>query len=609
MRAALRPPCATGTFISWTRHPELNTSRSVLQCPDPRFQTEFVAAYHRAKLARPLAVPRVVTVVLVGHRASGKSTLLGAVATLLGRPAVDLDLELTQRSGRTLRTWVETDEASFREAERACFESLPQGMVVAVGGGFLHHHPQALRHALAVLVPVSFETFAERLRADTKRPRLKPEMSLEEEILAVWDEREAAHQRIPTTPLAEFVAMAENGSRPLAIVTLPPKAQPVEFAKRAAAAGADALEIRTDLTSVDTKLDEAARHIRLIISERGTAAPSHWTRLAYLVDRCLPVPSSLVSWHAEHAMEPTAAAALWAATPGNYQLKHVEPASEPASRLLRTQVTLVAAHGRDRVTVLATGATALPFRALLAQGNALDYLALDTTWSAAQGQRLLSDALREFRQPPTPGLRLGILGSGIAHSKSPSIHRQPFDRIDLPAETDLRALLSALHPHYAGFAVTNPFKKAVALAVGSSAPAVNTIARRAGGWEATNTDVEGAARALAKFAESRVTVLGDGGVGAALRTAAGTAYHLTFVRFAEAATIDGAAVWTWPATLAPPSRLRFSGGRVAIIAYGKPGATIAREIRARGGTPVRVGVQWFIAQARAQREFWSRATG
>ena len=110
--------------------------------------------------------------------------MLAAVASRLGLPAVDLDLELGRRE--PIRAWFRRDQASFRAAEREAFLALPPGVVVAVGGGFLSHHGEALRGCLPVLVPVSFETFCERLRADVERPRLRPELSVEDELRAVW---------------------------------------------------------------------------------------------------------------------------------------------------------------------------------------------------------------------------------------------------------------------------------------------------------------------------------------------------------------------------------------------------------------------------------------
>ena len=48
-------------------------------------------------------------------------------------------------------------------------------------------------------------SYRERLLADTSRPRLRPGVSLEEEIATVFHEREALHARVPTVPLVDFL--------------------------------------------------------------------------------------------------------------------------------------------------------------------------------------------------------------------------------------------------------------------------------------------------------------------------------------------------------------------------------------------------------------------
>ena len=175
----------------------------ILGAVDPRLSPGL-----RAALARPgstaLPEPRQ-TVVLAGHRTAGKTRLLPLVGQLLGRTGLDLDAELERASGRSLRTWVAEDPVSFRAAERRTLLEVAPGSLVAVGGGFLSHHPEALAGLFTLVVPVSFETYRERLLADTSRPRLRPGVSLEEEISSVFHEREALHARVPTVPLVDFL--------------------------------------------------------------------------------------------------------------------------------------------------------------------------------------------------------------------------------------------------------------------------------------------------------------------------------------------------------------------------------------------------------------------
>lgn len=179
------------------------TLEQILRAVDPRLGPGL-----RTALAQP--GPTVLpaagqTVVLAGHRAAGKSRLLPLVGRLLGRPGVDLDRELERTSGRSLRAWVAEDPVSFRAAERRSLLEIAPGSLVSVGGGFLSHHPEALAGLLTLVVPVSFETYRERLMADTSRPRLRPGVSLEEEISTVFHEREALHARVPTVPLVDFL--------------------------------------------------------------------------------------------------------------------------------------------------------------------------------------------------------------------------------------------------------------------------------------------------------------------------------------------------------------------------------------------------------------------
>lgn len=175
----------------------------ILEAVDPRLSPRLRKAL---ALPGPLALPATgQTVVLAGHRTAGKTRLLPLVGRLLDRTGLDLDTELERTSGRRLRDWVAEDPVTFRAAERRALQQVPPGSLVSVGGGFLSHHPDALAGLFTLVIPVSFETYRERLLADTSRPRLRPGVSLEEEIATVFHEREALHARVPTVPLEDFL--------------------------------------------------------------------------------------------------------------------------------------------------------------------------------------------------------------------------------------------------------------------------------------------------------------------------------------------------------------------------------------------------------------------
>lgn len=177
---------------------------------DPRVQAEVLRDQELARTSNerlPLGADQ--QLVLVGHRAAGKSRLLPHVGKLLSRPTVDLDSLIAQQHGRALRAWVADDPTSFRSAERKAFSSVPLGHVIAVGGGFLSMNADLLVRELAVLVPVSFRTYRERLLSDTQRPRLRPQLSLEEELRTVFRARQFAHREVPVWSLGRFLGAVQ----------------------------------------------------------------------------------------------------------------------------------------------------------------------------------------------------------------------------------------------------------------------------------------------------------------------------------------------------------------------------------------------------------------
>jgi hypothetical protein len=383
------------------------------------------------------------------------------------------------------------------------------------------------------------------------------------------------------------------------VVTLPAGVDALAFAERAKRSGADLLELRDDLTP-GADVAALAAKLPMLLALRGGPGFSAAARKLGVVDG---PDGAIVSWHAPQPLAPEAAEREWAqrAVPTGAFVKHVEPLGEvhEAARLFETQRRLIARFGPGRVTVLATGACALPFRAVLAQHNALDFCALDGASASAPGQRLLRDAVRADR---VIGPRFALIGHRIEKARSPWAHPPPFDRWDLPPGAPVRALIDALAPHYRGFAITSPFKRAF------GPEAINTLARHGNDWRSTNTDVDGARAVLAHHGVRHFTVLGNGGAAWALRTAAVQAPALITAREAAGQHVGGDVVWTWPEHLPTPARLSLTGARVLVITYGAAAQRLARRIHALGGEPVLTGARWFAAQARAQRHFWQEAS-
>jgi shikimate dehydrogenase len=124
--------------------------------------------------------------------------------------------------------------------------------------------------------------------------------------------------------------------------------------------------------------------------------------------------------------------------------------------------------------------------------------------------------------------RAAVLGSPIAHSLSPALHRAAYadlgldwayDAIEVD-EAALPAFVAGLDDSWAGLSLTMPLKEAIIPLLAEVDPearalrSVNTVLPRAGGWRGTNTDVYGITQALIEHGLDRTprtaTILGAG---------------------------------------------------------------------------------------------------
>jgi shikimate dehydrogenase len=141
---------------------------------------------------------------------------------------------------------------------------------------------------------------------------------------------------------------------------------------------------------------------------------------------------------------------------------------------------------------------------------------------------------------PSPGILVGLVGTGIGPSLTPPLHereadqlgirylyrRFDLDRLRLPAEAIGDVLAAARLAGYDGLNITHPCKQLVLAHLDELAPdaaalgAVNTVVLRDGRAVGHNTDWSGFARAfdrgLPDAPLDRVVLLGAGGAGAAV---------------------------------------------------------------------------------------------
>ncbi|GAB77706.1 shikimate dehydrogenase [Austwickia chelonae] len=127
--------------------------------------------------------------------------------------------------------------------------------------------------------------------------------------------------------------------------------------------------------------------------------------------------------------------------------------------------------------------------------------------------------------------RAAVLGSPIAHSLSPVLHRAAYRALGLsrwtyerrqvggPDDPSLAEFLSGLGPQWRGLSVTMPVKETALACADEVTPvaelvgAANTLIRSREGWRAANTDVHGLVRTLGESGIAtprRALILGAG---------------------------------------------------------------------------------------------------
>lgn len=257
--------------------------------------------------------------------------------------------------------------------------------------------------------------------------------------------------------------------------------------------------------------------------------------------------------------------------------------------------------------------------------------------------------------PADPAPRkAAVLGSPIAHSRSPQLHLAAYqalgllgwtyERIECGAE-ELPALVAGFGPEWVGVSVTMPGKFAALAFADERTPraerigSANTLVRTATGWLADNTDVDGVRGALGSagpVSGGEAIVLGSGGTAPAavvalaelgvsgitvaarnpdnaarvvdLATGVGVPARycdLTDTALTEAAAAASVTVSTVPADVAARYTPVLARVPVLLDAIYDPWPTpLATAVSAAGGTVIS-GLQMLLHQAFTQVELFT----
>jgi len=150
--------------------------------------------------------------VLIGYRATGKTTLARCLAQRLGWDWIDADVEIEHRAGKSIaRIFAEEGEPAFRDLEAEVIADLcgRTRLVVAAGGGapLREESRRAMRQAGQVVwLTATPETILARMSGDAttaeRRPSLTNQPPLEEivQLLSRRDPiyRQSAHLIVDT---------------------------------------------------------------------------------------------------------------------------------------------------------------------------------------------------------------------------------------------------------------------------------------------------------------------------------------------------------------------------------------------------------------------------
>ncbi len=124
------------------------------------------------------------SIVLVGYRGSGKTTIGRAVAGILNWPFVDADEEIVKRAGKTIKEiFAQDGEDAFRELETDVVKLLmtKKSCVISLGGGAVmreeNRNAVLAAKATVVYLLADAETLYERIRADVKTAENRPALT------------------------------------------------------------------------------------------------------------------------------------------------------------------------------------------------------------------------------------------------------------------------------------------------------------------------------------------------------------------------------------------------------------------------------------------------
>ena len=163
-------------------------------------------------------------IILIGYRATGKSTVGRLLAKRLGVSFIDMDEVLVARHGEINELVKERGWDYFRAREKELLEELvaSREVVISTGGGAVLHQdiwPRLKETGLVVWLTADLATICSRLKVDSRSENQRPSLTgkdIRDEAARVLAEREplyreGSHLEIDSNiPATEVVVQIEK---------------------------------------------------------------------------------------------------------------------------------------------------------------------------------------------------------------------------------------------------------------------------------------------------------------------------------------------------------------------------------------------------------------
>jgi shikimate kinase len=153
------------------------------------------------------------SLILIGYRGTGKTTIACKLAERLGIPVFDSDVEIERRANKNIaEIFAQDGESAFRDLEESVIldiltHSTP--LVLATGGGAILRtstRERLHRAGRVIWLTATPETILRRITSDAASKTMRPNLTalpMHEEIVAILEQRtplyaETAHETLDT---------------------------------------------------------------------------------------------------------------------------------------------------------------------------------------------------------------------------------------------------------------------------------------------------------------------------------------------------------------------------------------------------------------------------